>query len=65
MEILILKLLQTGIAASYALWVIADSFFIFVLARVVGGLSKANVSLATTIMADITDASIRAKAMVY
>nr|CAG4648077.1 EOG090X09U7 [Moina brachiata]SVE93135.1 EOG090X09U7 [Moina brachiata] len=54
---------MTGIAASYALWVIADSFFIFVLARVVGGLSKANVSLATTIMADITDASIRAKAM--
>nr|CAG4634929.1 EOG090X09U7 [Alona affinis] len=52
-----------GIAASYALWVVADSFAAFVLARAVGGISKANVSLATAVMADVTDATTRAKAM--
>nr|CAG4643362.1 EOG090X09U7 [Ilyocryptus agilis] len=52
-----------GIAASYALWVIADSFTVFVIARAVGGISKANVSLATAVMADVTDAATRAKAM--
>lgn len=52
-----------GIAASYALWVIADSFFLFVLARAVGGISKANVSLATAVMADVSDTSTRTKAM--
>jgi len=56
---------MVGIAASYALWVIADNFFLFVLARAVGGLSKANVSLATAVMADVTDTSTRTKAMVH
>jgi len=52
-----------GIAGSYLLWAVADSFPLFVLARAAGGISKANVSLATAIMADITDAATRAKAM--
>lgn len=34
------------------------------IARAVGGVSKANVSLATAVMADITDSATRAKAMV-
>ena len=55
---------QIGIAGSYLLWAVADSFPLFVLARAAGGISKANVSLATAIMADITDAATRAKAMV-
>jgi len=46
------------------LWVVADSFFLFVVARAVGGLSKANVSLATAVMADVTETSTRTKAMV-
>lgn len=54
---------MVGIAASYALWVVADSFFLFVVARAVGGLSKANVSLATAVMADVTETSTRTKAM--
>jgi len=41
----------------------ADSFTLFVLARAFGGISKANVSLSTAIMADVTDASTRTKAM--
>nr|CAG4647230.1 EOG090X09U7 [Megafenestra aurita]SVE92520.1 EOG090X09U7 [Megafenestra aurita] len=52
-----------GIAASYTLWVVSDSFLIFMIARAVGGVSKANVSLATAVMADITDSATRAKAM--
>nr|CAG4642657.1 EOG090X09U7 [Evadne anonyx] len=52
-----------GIAASYALWVVADNFLLFVLARAVGGISKANVSLATAVMADVSDTSNRTKAM--
>merc|ERR1712071_526426 len=52
-----------GIAASYALWALADSFALFVLARAIGGVSKANVSLATAVMADVTDVSTRTKAM--
>ena len=56
--------LQVGIAASYALWALADSFALFVLARAIGGVSKANVSLATAVMADVTDVSTRTKAMV-
>nr|SVE79621.1 EOG090X09U7 [Daphnia magna] len=54
---------MVGIAASYALWVVSDNFALFVLARAVGGISKANVSLATAVMADITDNLTRAKAM--
>nr|CAG4637191.1 EOG090X09U7 [Ceriodaphnia reticulata]SVE73069.1 EOG090X09U7 [Ceriodaphnia reticulata] len=52
-----------GIAASYAIWVVSDNFALFVIARAVGGVSKANVSLATAVMADIADSSTRAKAM--
>nr|CAG4636349.1 EOG090X09U7 [Eubosmina coregoni]SVE69931.1 EOG090X09U7 [Eubosmina coregoni] len=52
-----------GIASSYALWMVADNFTIFVIARAVGGFSKANVSLATAVMADVTDAATRSKAM--
>jgi len=54
---------MVGIAASYALWALADSFALFVLARAIGGVSKANVSLATAVMADVTDVSTRTKAM--
>lgn len=54
---------MVGIAGSYLLWAMADSFTLFVLARAFGGISKANVSLSTAIMADVTDASTRTKAM--
>nr|CAG4638597.1 EOG090X09U7 [Cyclestheria hislopi] len=54
---------MVGIAASYALWAAADSFPLFVIARAIGGFSKANVSLATAVMADITEAATRARAM--
>nr|CAG4649515.1 EOG090X09U7 [Scapholeberis mucronata]SVE93750.1 EOG090X09U7 [Scapholeberis mucronata] len=58
-----LLLSMVGIASSYALWLVSDSFAVFMIARAVGGVSKANVSLATAVMADITDSTNRAKAM--
>lgn len=56
--------MQCGVAASYAVWSVASSFAVFVLARLLGGLSKGNVSLAYSIMTDILDTSTRAVGMV-
>ncbi|KAE8628962.1 hypothetical protein XENTR_v10000302 [Xenopus tropicalis] len=42
-----------GLIFSYTLWAISRSFGIFILSRVVGGLSKGNVSLCTAIIADL------------
>ena len=55
---------QTGVALSYLSWALASTFSVFVLARVVGGLSKGNVSLAYSIMADILPEKTRSTGMV-
>ena len=55
---------QTGVAISYALWALSGSFALFVLARIVGGVSKGNVSLSTAIVADVTASDKRSKGMV-
>ncbi|KAF2351000.1 Major facilitator superfamily, partial [Trinorchestia longiramus] len=52
-----------GVGASYAVWAVASSFSVFVLARIIGGLSKGNVSLSYSVMTDILDASTRAGGM--
>ncbi|CAB4063634.1 Major facilitator superfamily domain-containing protein 10 [Lepeophtheirus salmonis] len=38
-----------GIALSYCVWICAGSFKLFILARVIGGLSKGNISLSTAV----------------
>ena len=53
-----------GVALSYVLWAIADSFTVFVIARIVGGLAKGNVSLSTAVVADVYDVKERGKGMV-
>ena len=59
-----LLLLSTfGIAVSYGVWAMAGSFSVFVLARVIGGLSKGNVSLCTAIVADDSTPKTRGKGM--
>eukprot|EP00093_Oithona_nana_P005982 05982.XXX_126793_124899_1 [CDS] Oithona nana genome sequencing. len=58
-----LLLSTAGVAISYALWVNASSFKLFVLARIIGGLSKGNVSLATAIIADVSGPKTRQKGM--
>ncbi|CAK1547298.1 unnamed protein product [Leptosia nina] len=52
-----------GIALSHGLWRYASSFSLFVLARFIGGLSKANVSLSMAIVTDVSNEKNRAKGM--
>ena len=56
--------IQVGVALSYALWAVSQNFMLFVLARIIGGLSKGNVSLSTAIVTDVTTADRRSKGMV-
>ena len=51
-------------ALSYALWAVSHNFMLFVVARIIGGLSKGNVSLSTAIVTDVTTAEKRSKGMV-
>ena len=51
-------------ALSYVLWYFSKTFTIFVLARIVGGISKGNVSLSTAVVADITPPEKRSSGMV-
>ncbi|CAH2037266.1 unnamed protein product, partial [Iphiclides podalirius] len=52
-----------GIAISHALWSCASTFSVFVLARFIGGLSKANVSLSMAVVTDASDEKTRARGM--
>lgn len=52
-----------GVALSYAAWAVASSFPLFIMARIIGGTTKGNVSLAYSIMTDILDEKSRAKGM--
>ncbi|XP_076345402.1 major facilitator superfamily domain-containing protein rtet isoform X2 [Tachypleus tridentatus] len=52
-----------GIATSYALWAVSHTFGLFVLSRVIGGLSKGNISLSTAIVTDVSSSKTRGKGM--
>ncbi|CAH2266816.1 jg9431 [Pararge aegeria aegeria] len=52
-----------GIALSHGLWSCASTFSVFVLARFIGGLSKANVSLSMAVVTDASDEKTRARGM--
>ncbi|EMP35550.1 Major facilitator superfamily domain-containing protein 10 [Chelonia mydas] len=59
----IMLLTVVGLIASYALWAISRSFGIFLLSRVLGGISKGNVSLSTAVIADLHSPKTRSKGM--
>ncbi|XP_069488164.1 major facilitator superfamily domain-containing protein 10 [Ambystoma mexicanum] len=59
----VLMLTVVGLISSYALWALSQSFGVFLLSRVVGGLSKGNVSLCTAIIADLPSSKSRSKGM--
>ncbi|XP_067135030.1 major facilitator superfamily domain-containing protein 10-like isoform X2 [Centruroides vittatus] len=59
----ILLLSMFGIAVSYAVWSCSNNFGLFVLARIIGGLSKGNITLSAAIVADVSDSKSRAKGM--
>jgi MFS family permease len=50
----VLLITITGMALSYVAWFFAASFWVLVLARVVGGIMGGNLSVATAAVADIT-----------
>ena len=54
----------SGISLSYLLWAMSKNFGLFVLARIIGGISKGNVSLSMAIMSDVTVPATRGRAMV-
>ncbi|XP_060690615.1 major facilitator superfamily domain-containing protein 10 [Hemiscyllium ocellatum] len=59
----LMMLTTVGLIASYALWAFSQNFGIFLLSRIVGGISKGNVSLSTAIIADLPSPRARSKGM--
>uniref|UniRef100_A0A2K6FY31 Major facilitator superfamily (MFS) profile domain-containing protein n=1 Tax=Propithecus coquereli TaxID=379532 RepID=A0A2K6FY31_PROCO len=59
----VMLLSLTGLAASYAVWATSRSFAAFLVSRVIGGVSKGNVSLSTAIIADLGSPPARSQGM--
>ncbi|GIY06489.1 major facilitator superfamily domain-containing protein 10 [Caerostris darwini] len=59
----VMILSMIGIGVSHAVWCFADYFYLFVIARIVGGLSRANISLSTAIVTDLCSERKRSKGM--
>ncbi|MDB4474700.1 MFS transporter, partial [Opitutaceae bacterium] len=59
----ILTYTVAGTALSYVLWIVSGSFWLFVAARLLGGIFGGNISVATAAVADVTTREERAKAM--
>jgi MFS family permease len=55
---------QAGTVAAHVVWLFAGTFELFVLARVLGGATRALVQLAVAIVADVTGPDHRARGMV-
>ncbi|XP_038661797.1 major facilitator superfamily domain-containing protein 10 [Scyliorhinus canicula] len=60
---LMMMLTTAGLIVSYALWALSRNFGIFLLSRIIGGISKGNVSLSTAIIADLKSPQARSKGM--
>lgn len=52
-----------GISISYCMWVYSSNFLMFVLARIIGGISKGNVSLSASIITDVSTPANRGRGM--
>uniref|UniRef100_A0A8C3YQW8 Major facilitator superfamily domain-containing protein 10 n=1 Tax=Catagonus wagneri TaxID=51154 RepID=A0A8C3YQW8_9CETA len=59
----VMLLSLAGLASSYAVWAASRSFAAFLASRVIGGFSKGNVSLSTTIVADLGSPPARSRGM--
>ncbi|XP_030891277.1 major facilitator superfamily domain-containing protein 10 isoform X1 [Leptonychotes weddellii] len=59
----VMLLSLAGLATSYAVWAASRSFAAFLASRVIGGISKGNVSLSTAIVADLGTPSARSRGM--
>jgi len=52
-----------GNALSYALWVVSGEFWVFVISRLLCGMSAGNIAVASAAAADVTDRANRTKGM--
>uniref|UniRef100_A0A8D0XKE0 Major facilitator superfamily domain-containing protein 10 n=1 Tax=Sus scrofa TaxID=9823 RepID=A0A8D0XKE0_PIG len=59
----VMLLSLAGLASSYAVWAASRSFAAFLASRVIGGISKGNVSLSTAIVADLGSPPARSRGM--
>nr|XP_027795872.2 major facilitator superfamily domain-containing protein 10 isoform X2 [Marmota flaviventris] len=59
----VMLLSLAGLVASYAVWAASRSFAAFLASRVIGGISKGNVSLSTAIVADLGSPPARSQGM--
>ncbi|XP_069562637.1 major facilitator superfamily domain-containing protein 10 isoform X1 [Brachyistius frenatus] len=59
----LLILTTMGLMASYAVWAVSQSFSMFLLFRMIGGICKGNVSLCTAIVADLPCPKTRNRGM--
>lgn len=60
----VIHLFQLGLTTSYYLWSVSATFGMFVLARMIGGISKGNLSVSMAAMTDISSTDKRASGMV-
>ncbi|KAI8612059.1 major facilitator superfamily domain-containing protein [Chytriomyces sp. MP71] len=59
----VLLISMIGNALSMLLWIFSKSFFIFVLSRVVGGLTEGNVQMSIAMISDITTPETRSRGL--
>ncbi|CAF0820863.1 unnamed protein product [Brachionus calyciflorus] len=59
----VLLVVMTGTLISYLTWSVSSVFLIFLISRIIGGISKANVSIIIAIMTDLTNKEGRSQAM--
>jgi MFS family permease len=59
----VLLITVAGTAGSYALWALSGSFWLFIGARLFGGLFAGNISVATAAVADVTSRQERSRSM--
>lgn len=52
-----------GLFVSYVIWFFSGSFTLLIIARLVGGLMSGNLSIASAVVSDVTDAKNRSKGM--
>lgn len=61
----VLLMTLSGTALSYLLWVISQSFELFLISRIASGIMAGNLSVATAAIADITTRKDRTKGMAF
>lgn len=54
---------MVGISFSYVLWALSNNLVLFILARIIGGISKGNVSISMAIITDVSTINTRGKGM--